>query len=103
MSIAGAVALKSVIDEIGGAIYVYGTPAEENFGGKVQMAKAHAFDMLDVALMIHPGTKTGSGEDHRLLFLLNSNFMVKVLMLQDHIMVPQPLMLLLQPIKELIC
>ncbi len=61
MSIAGAVALKSVIDEIGGAIYVYGTPAEENFGGKVQMAKAHAFDILDVALMIHPGTKNGLG------------------------------------------
>lgn len=74
MSIAASVALKSVIDEIGGSIYVYGTPAEENFGGKVQMAKAHAFDDLDVALMIHPATKNGLGGRSQALIPLRFKF-----------------------------
>ena len=46
MSIAGAVALKSVIDEIGGAIYVYGTPAEENFGGNEKMLAISFFYVI---------------------------------------------------------
>ena len=56
ISIAAAYALKQVIDEIGGNIYIFGTPAEENFGGKVEMAQAKAFDNMDLALMIHPAT-----------------------------------------------
>lgn len=74
ISIAAAIALKSVIDQIGGTICVFGTPAEENFGGKVQMAKAHAFDSLDVALMIHPGTKNGLGGRSQALVPLKFNF-----------------------------
>lgn len=38
-----------------------GTPAEENFGGKVSMANAHVFDDVDVAMMIHPDTEDGVG------------------------------------------
>ena len=38
-----------------------GTPAEENFGGKVHMANAGLFDDVDAALMVHPGTKNGLG------------------------------------------
>lgn len=60
-SLAAGCALKSVIDEIGGEIRVIGTPAEENFGGKVSMANAHVFDDVDVAMMIHPDTKNGLG------------------------------------------
>lgn len=60
-SLAASCALKSVIDEIGGEIRVIGTPAEENFGGKVSMANAHVFDDVDVAMMIHPDTKNGLG------------------------------------------
>ncbi|WP_248925733.1 M20 family metallopeptidase [Paenibacillus hamazuiensis] len=54
MSVAAAIALKSVIDEIGGTIRVYGTPAEETKGAKVTMAEAGLFDDVDVALMAHP-------------------------------------------------
>lgn len=54
-------ALKSVIDELGGEVRVVGTPAEENFGGKVKMTQKGAFDNVDVAMMIHPGTKNGLG------------------------------------------
>lgn len=54
MSIGAAVGLKSVIDEIGGTIRVYGTPAEETRGAKVPMAEAGLFDDCDFALMAHP-------------------------------------------------
>ena len=50
-SILAAIMLKEVIDNIGGSIYVFGCPAEENFGGKVQLAKLKAFDGCDVAMM----------------------------------------------------
>lgn len=61
MSIAAAVALKEVIDDIGGSIILFGTPAEENFGGKVEFANQNAFDDVDLALMIHPSTKNQVG------------------------------------------
>jgi amidohydrolase len=54
MSLGAAVGLKSVIDDIGGTIRVYGTPAEETKGAKVPMAEAGLFDDVDFALMAHP-------------------------------------------------
>ncbi len=60
-SILAAVALKEVIDEVGGSIHVFGTPAEENFGGKVEMAKKNVFDDMDVCMMFHPSSKDGVG------------------------------------------
>lgn len=54
MGLAAAVGLKAVIDQLGGTIRVYGTPAEETKGGKVDMAAAGLFDDVDVALMAHP-------------------------------------------------
>ncbi|MCR8631759.1 M20 family metallopeptidase [Paenibacillus radicis (ex Xue et al. 2023)] len=54
MGLAAAIGLKSVIDEIGGTIRVYGTPAEETKGAKVPMSAAGLFDDVDFALMAHP-------------------------------------------------
>ncbi|WP_431522853.1 M20 family metallopeptidase [Paenibacillus hunanensis] len=54
MSAGAAIALQSVIDEIGGTIRVYGTPAEETRGAKVPMAQAGLFDDCDFAMMAHP-------------------------------------------------
>ncbi|KRE47517.1 M20 family metallopeptidase [Paenibacillus sp. Soil724D2] len=54
MSIGAAIGLKSVIDETGGSIRVYGTPAEETKGAKVPMAAAGLFKDVDIALMAHP-------------------------------------------------
>ncbi|WPP43385.1 M20 family metallopeptidase [Paenibacillus hunanensis] len=54
MSAGAAIGLKSVIDEIGGTIRVYGTPAEETRGAKVPMAQAGLFDDCDFAMMAHP-------------------------------------------------
>ena len=47
-------AIKRAVYEYGGEIYVFGTPAEENLGGKVQMSEQGAFDDMDVAMMAHP-------------------------------------------------
>lgn len=54
MSIAAAAGLKAVIDDTGGEIRVYGTPAEETKGAKVPMSQAGLFDDVDAALMAHP-------------------------------------------------
>lgn len=61
IGIAAGEALKAVIDQFGGTVLVVGTPAEENFGGKVSMAEAGVFDDVDAALMVHPGTSSGLG------------------------------------------
>lgn len=61
ISLAAGIALKAVVDILGGEVRVIGTPAEENFGGKVTMSKAHVFDDVDVAMMIHPDTKNALG------------------------------------------
>ncbi|OXM87795.1 M20 family metallopeptidase [Paenibacillus rigui] len=54
MGVAAAVGLQSVIEELGGTIRVYGTPAEETKGAKVPMSSAGLFDDVDFALMAHP-------------------------------------------------
>lgn len=56
MSLAAGCALKEIVKEVGGSVTVIGTPAEETFGGKVEMAKADVFKQYDAALMIHPDT-----------------------------------------------
>ncbi|RDZ07984.1 amidohydrolase [Priestia megaterium] len=54
MSIAAGIGLSKAVAEIGGKVYVYGTPAEETRGGKVTMAEQGIFNHLDVAMMVHP-------------------------------------------------
>ena len=49
-----AVALKSSIDELGGKVVLYGTPAEECFVRKCDLAREGAFDELDFCLNVHP-------------------------------------------------
>lgn len=72
IGVAAGEALKGVIDQYGGKVLVVGTPAEENFGGKVSMAEAGVFDDVDVALMVHPGNKNGVG--HRTSALMPLKF-----------------------------
>jgi amidohydrolase len=54
-----ALAVRSIVDEAGGSVTVFGTPDEEavspgSRGGKVVMAEAGVFDDVDVVLMTHP-------------------------------------------------
>ncbi len=59
-SVGAALAVQSVLDEIPGTIQVIGTPAEEGGGGKIIMVEAGVFDDVDVAMMVHPSTRTMS-------------------------------------------
>ncbi|SDC52790.1 amidohydrolase [Paenibacillus sp. UNCCL117] len=54
MGLAAAVGFQNVVEETGGMIRVYGTPAEETKGAKVTMAAEGLFDDVDIALMAHP-------------------------------------------------
>lgn len=54
MSVGSGIAMREYVDELGGEIYVIGTPAEETDGAKVYMSDAGAFDDMDVVMMAHP-------------------------------------------------
>ena len=57
-SVGAGLAVQSVLDEVAGTVQVVGTPAEEGGAGKVIMAEAGVFDGVDVAMMVHPSTRT---------------------------------------------
>ncbi len=66
MSLLAAAGLAAITGEIHGQVEVFGTPAEETFGGKAVMADKGAFDGLDFAMMIHCSGGT-SGVPYRAL------------------------------------
>jgi amidohydrolase len=51
------VALAPLVDELGIRVRVLGTPAEEAYGGKVDLIKAGAFKGASAAMMVHPSTR----------------------------------------------
>ncbi|BCY10735.1 M20 family metallopeptidase [Actinoplanes sp. L3-i22] len=53
-SVGAALALAPLADELGLTVEVYGTPAEEGGGGKIELLKRGAFAGLDLAMMAHP-------------------------------------------------
>jgi len=61
-SLAAAVAIKELIEagKLKGTIRFYATPAEEDVGGKIYMARAGLFNDLDVCLDWHPGYETAA-------------------------------------------
>lgn len=54
VSSGAGVILGRILSDIGGCVQVFGTPAEETNGFKVDMAAAGAFDNIDVAMLAHP-------------------------------------------------
>jgi amidohydrolase len=69
-AIGAGLALKDVVSDLPGSIWVLGTPAEEsaapNSGGKVHMVNAGVFDDVDAAIMFHPGAETAVTLDRSL-------------------------------------
>lgn len=57
VSSGAGIVLKQIIDEIGGSVTVFGTPAEETDGSKVIFAQKGAFNNIDIALIAHPHTQ----------------------------------------------
>jgi amidohydrolase len=47
-------ALASIADDMGFRVTVLGTPAEEKYGGKIDLIEAGAFESASAAMMIHP-------------------------------------------------
>jgi aminobenzoyl-glutamate utilization protein B len=60
---AGAIAIRYALEELGleGTVKFYGTPAEENYDGKVFMARAGLFDGVEACLSHHPGSMNVAG------------------------------------------
>lgn len=50
-------ALAGLVDDLGIRVTVLGTPAEEAYGGKVDLIEAGAFAGATAAMMIHPSTR----------------------------------------------
>ncbi|PHD78857.1 amidohydrolase [Bacillus sp. AFS043905] len=61
-SVAAGISLAQVLEETGGEVIVFGTPAEEggpNGSAKGSFVKHGLFDGVDAAILIHPAGKTG--------------------------------------------
>jgi len=54
IAVGAARALAPLADAVGLTIEVYGTPAEEGGGGKIELLERGAFAGLDLAMMAHP-------------------------------------------------
>lgn len=57
-AVSAGIGLGAAVEKLGldAEAVVYGTPAEETNGAKVEMARKGIFDDLDAALMIHPNS-----------------------------------------------
>ena len=51
------IGLAAVAEELGLRVTVLGTPAEEKYGGKVDLIEAGAFDGVAAAMMVHPSPR----------------------------------------------
>lgn len=54
-SAGAAIGLAQVANDLGLSVEVFGTPAEEGGGGKIDLLERGAFEGLDLAMMVHPG------------------------------------------------
>lgn len=62
ISVASAISLSSLLDEIGGEVVVLGTPAEEggpNGSAKGSFVNHNLLQGIDACMIIHPGNSTG--------------------------------------------
>lgn len=53
-SVGAALGLAAIADDAGLTVEVYGTPAEEGGGGKIELLDRGAFTGVDLAMMVHP-------------------------------------------------
>ncbi|MEU0412982.1 M20 family metallopeptidase [Streptomyces griseorubiginosus] len=60
-SVAAALALAEVADDLGIGVRLLGTPAEESGGGKADMLRAGAFDDIAAAMMVHAAPSDAIG------------------------------------------
>ena len=58
-AIGAALAIRDNLKDVPYKLVIYGTPAEENKGGKINMVEAGCFKELDMVFSNHTGTHTG--------------------------------------------
>lgn len=74
-SVGAAIGLAKVIEDIGGAVEVIGTPSEEGPPqGKVTMVDRGVFDEVDVVLMMHGSDRTSVGGGNLALQTIEMTF-----------------------------
>lgn len=61
IAVGAFLAAAPLVERGGGRLSLIGTPAEENGGGKELLIRAGAFDDVDAAGMVHPGSGSGTG------------------------------------------
>lgn len=61
MGLGAGLALKPLMTELPGNLFVIGTPGEEGGGGKVILLENGIFEGIDTAMMIHPSYNNGAG------------------------------------------
>lgn len=76
-STGAGIALSRVLEETGGKVIVFGTPAEETSGAKVLFAEAGLFDECDIALMAHPASSYHRSGSSLALFAIQFEFFGK--------------------------
>lgn len=79
-SVGAAIALAQVIDQVGGELVVFGTPAEEggeNGSAKASYVKQNLFNDIDACLMIHPSNRTTVTENTLALDPIDIEFIGK--------------------------
>jgi len=54
IGVGGFLALAPLVEQLGGRLSLFGTPAEEGGCGKELIARAGGFDDVDAAMMVHP-------------------------------------------------
>lgn len=57
-SLGAALAVRSILDRVPGAVFLVGCPAEEKGGGKIALVEAGVFDGTDAAMLVHPSNRT---------------------------------------------
>ncbi|MGH9891657.1 MAG: M20 family metallopeptidase [bacterium] len=55
-ALGAGIGLLAAADQLGFRVTVLGTPAEEKYGGKVDLINAGAFEGAKLAMMVHPST-----------------------------------------------
>jgi amidohydrolase len=56
-AVGAGIATRTAVNQLGGRVLVIGTPGEELYGCKAIMVERGGFTEVDVAMMIHPGTR----------------------------------------------
>ncbi len=69
-----AIALKPIMDTIGGTLRVYGTPAEESTGDKMILIRDGVFDDVDFVMQNHPNDRTMTKAQFKAMHIMDFIF-----------------------------